>query len=418
MIKHPGNLCIVEYGVLHRGENLAGGGLPVADFDWLTRTSIVADRLFTLVTPDQIKATNYVGVVRCPSGLQIEILPKIADIADAGASRRLVMRMLQSGLGLEKESLHEADLIRAERQLFDWILEGFLSELGHLLVRGLRAGYVDVEERSSWLRGRLMMNEWSRQLPSQSHLFPQRRSEFSLNRPENRLIKLALSIVRRLVSSSDLWAKAREYELWMDGIDVSKDWRRDWAVWDSGHLMQDYRGILPWTHFILSGQLPFTQSGESNGYSWLLPMETLFERHVAGVLRKSCPANWKLRYQAGGYHLLSEAGVPRVGMKPDFVASNGMDTWVLDAKWKLIGKGHDILGDVTEADLYQMNAYSLQVTSGNGHTVLIYPAFGNFTNSVGPLKFMGSERGLKIVAFDLATDQLRAPFPFVQARKL
>ena len=85
---------------------------------------------------------------------------------------------------------------RFNAPLSEWVMRRFLLELDRVLKRGLRFDYQRVEEQLPFLRGQLNVMAQLRQPPGRDHHFHVRHDVYLPDRPENRLLKLALERVR------------------------------------------------------------------------------------------------------------------------------------------------------------------------------------------------------------------------------
>ena len=86
----------------------------------------------------------------------------------------------------------EASLERFSVPLNEWVIGRFLAALDQLVKRGLRFDYRRVESEECFLRGQLNVIGQMRQAPGRQHIFQIRHDLFVPDRPENRLLKLAL----------------------------------------------------------------------------------------------------------------------------------------------------------------------------------------------------------------------------------
>ena len=94
-------VTIREFGFLHRGGDLATideFSIPSADWDWLWSECLRLSGGPEFLRPMQrqgracLQVRNYVGSVETPSGLRIEILPKISDEeVEPARSRRTLL---------------------------------------------------------------------------------------------------------------------------------------------------------------------------------------------------------------------------------------------------------------------------------------------------------------------------------------
>ncbi|MBR3410582.1 MAG: hypothetical protein IKG94_07410 [Candidatus Methanomethylophilaceae archaeon] len=103
-------------------------------------------------------------------------------------------------------------------------------------------------------------------------------------------------------------------------------------------------------------------SGDHVSISLLFDMDVPFERWVTHWVRRNCPEA-SVSAQDRGERLFGE-----FDLRPDIVVRDGGRTYVLDAKWKVLGEG----GRVSRGDAYQMFAY-MSKYEGCSEAFLVYP---------------------------------------------
>jgi len=152
------------------------------------------------------------------------------------------------------------------------------------------------------------------------------------------------------------------------------------------------------------------------GITLLFPMEKLFEKAVATLLRRSlagsgmevltqqnqiaCLGDWTGGEICNGQYF---------GAKPDILVKRGQEiVAVIDTKWKRLGSSPlDKDKGIKQSDIYQMMAYSRLYRCDR--LMLLYPAVPGVTQHK-PYKFgiHGSRQMLAVGQIDVATDQSSA----------
>ena len=174
--------------------------------------------------------------------------------------------------------------------------------------------------------------------------------------------------------------------------------------------MADYAAIKTLCELILLRRIPFAIAGAHHGLSMLFPMERLFELYVLASLRKAAASSMQIRAQASYRHLCRHEDAGWFGLRPDIIVSDGVDTWILDAKWKLLSGDRTRQYDLNQPDFYQMFAYGQKYLSGSGDLFLVYPRTASFSKPFSPFHF-SSQMRLHVLPFDLL--QREAPYPFL-----
>ncbi|QTN31235.1 hypothetical protein HZ994_02445 [Akkermansiaceae bacterium] len=196
-------------------------------------------------------------------------------------------------------------------------------------------------------------------------------------------------------------------------IPESADHRRDLQHWSPDRALIDYRGLKPWCELILSRKSPLFMAGTFSGLSFLFPMEQLFERYVASVLRNMLEPGFRVVAQASRHSLATHLGADWFRLKPDLIIERGDGSCcsVLDTKWKHIDENRGTSTEkygLSQSDFYQMAAYGERYLQGTGDMFLIYPRSPRFTRHLPPFG-LSSDLRLWVVPFDLESDVLGLP---------
>jgi 5-methylcytosine-specific restriction enzyme subunit McrC len=380
-------------------------------FDWLCqlRTSIGSTGFVFATLEDRraIRLDSFVGVLETPCGTRIEILPKIASEDSATDSREILRRMISVALDLPVREATETQLQRFAASISEWVMEQFLTALKDLLKKGVRFEYVRTEAVQRFLRGQLDPARQLRQPPGRQHHFHVRQDNFLPDRPENRLIKLALEQVARAARSTIVWRLAQELRTLFGEVPASTNVAEDFRQWRGDRLTAHYKAIRPWCELILYRQMPYSLLGSWTGISFLFPMAKLFERYVALWIRQNLEPGASLRTQAASEYLCHHDGERIFRLEPDLLLQAGDRRWILDTKWKLISS-LDRSGKygLSQPDFYQLYAYGAKYLGrAGGELALIFPATPTFS---APLPVFEFETNLRLWAlpFDLLAYRL------------
>ncbi len=383
-------------------------------FDWLC--DLVAGfrrsgaQLLQLDGRQWLRLDSHVGVLGSPCGQVIEILPKHHDEGDCEqSSRQLLCKLIASSLDLPSREVDEAGLQLFDTSLSEWVMRQFLRALEHLLKRGLRFDYQRIEEEQRFLRGQLDVVKQMRQPPGRQHCFQIRHDVFLPDRPENRLLQSALTLVCQTAQDADNWRLAHELAGMLHELPASRDISVDFRAWRNDRLMAHYQPIKPWCELILYRQMPKAVAGEYRGISLLFPMEKLFENHVARWLRGRLLPGARLTTQASRHALCQHNGGNLFQLQPDLLIEQDAQTWVLDTKWKRLDESdRQNKYGLSQADFYQLFAYGQRYQGGKGDMALIYPAWRGFTQPL-PVFDFGQGLRLFVLPFDLDGDVLLCP---------
>ena len=134
---------------------------------------------------------------------------------------------------------------------------------------------------------------------------------------------------------------------------------------------KDYDLLMQWSKVFLFNKSFTTFSGGHNARALLFPMEKVFESYVAQQLKKVLiDLDWNISTQDKGYYLFD---APRqFALRPDIVITRDDGSKVvLDTKWKNLVDRPSYNYGISQADMYQMYAYSKKYKTSE--IWLLYP---------------------------------------------
>ena len=336
-----------------------------------------------------LQAKNYVGVIQTDSGLVVEILPKIhreerEEVESVPDTRRLFLRMLRTVKDSPFKQFNESDIATYRMHIMEIFIRLFIKEMNELVRQGIRSGYVTMEENSKFLKGKLRINDHIKKNMVHKERFFIEYDDFIRDRPENRLIKSALSLLLKSSGSNDNIKRLRELVFIFDDVCESSDIKGDFTRCVNNRLMKHYDTVLKWCRVFLQGESFTNWKGNGRVNAILFPMNEVFESYVTSLLRQSGIFD-EFKAQSREKYLAKENGKGIFQLIPDITASTGDTFYIMDAKWKLIN-GTDRVNKygVSQADMYQLLSYAKIYEKDHPEIkmALIYPANENFTEPI------------------------------------
>lgn len=319
-----------------------------------------------------ITAKNYVGLIALKDGTSIEIMPKIhSAVADPDGVRtkRLVMDMLRTLPDFPSKTVQTAGVDVSKLDIFEIFVRMFLDEVFRIAKHGLKCGYETVEENTNCFKGKLLFAQQLRK-----NLIHKERSfvaydVFTVNRPENRLLKSTLLFLSRNTKSSKSRIDIKNLLNSFAEVEVSANYRQDFQKCISDRNMKDYATALKWSRVFLMGESFTSFAGSQAAFALLFPMETLYESYVASKLKRHLDKQiYSVTAQERGTWLFD---TPReFAMRPDVVIRRENDVFVMDTKWKLLNPDKPN-GGISQVDMYQMCSYQRKFDAK--HVTLLYP---------------------------------------------
>ncbi len=358
-----------------------------------------------------LQMQNYAGVIICPDGTQIEVLPKIAKLdtnADNAEEARLSLLMMLKTLKRFRHIETEVASIKKQKMpLLEVFIAQFLGSVNLLVKKGIKNNYVREQNNSAFLKGKLLHSHQLKHNFVNRHRFYVEYDAYEADQPANRLIRSALQAVSKWAVVSKNKKLVQELSFAFEAVPYSCDYHSDFSAIKLHRGMQHYDVPLKWARLILEGFSPQSMTGRHDAYSLLFPMEAVFESFVAKYLAKHVPKSAKLTSQVQRESLVSYGARQYFRLKPDlYLKSSGGTATIMDTKWKLIDQskssGSDKFG-LSQSDFYQMLGYGYKYLNSEGLLILIYPRTELFQ---APLEHYFSydpehKLRLKVVPFDV-----------------
>ncbi|MGI2025492.1 McrC family protein [Shewanella glacialipiscicola] len=418
----PINVTVFEYGLLSAStkalEKNNVKSITEDAFEYLKKCCLCDEsesrflKLKIVQGMEVLQVQNYVGVVLCPDGTQIEVLPKVAKVNDGESTQELARLSLLNMLKSLKQFRHiQTEVANIKRQkipLLEVFIAQFLDSVNCLVKKGIKSDYVREQDNSAYLKGKLQHSQQLKHNFINKHKFYVEYDSYLQDKPANRVIHSALKLVAGYTQINRSQKLAQELLFVFHDIPLSSHYKNDFYVIKLGRGMQHYDAPISWSRLILEGFSPQSMLDRNNAYSLLFPMESVFESFVAKYLKNHIKHPLKVCSQVQSKSLVTYDNKHYFRLKPDLVIT-GADSKsiVLDTKWKLIdmskSKGTDKFG-MSQADFYQMLGYGHKYLEGAGDLVLIYPKTNSF-NAPFEHSFnydTGGELRLWVIPFDIS----------------
>jgi len=328
-------------------------------------------------------AKNYVGVIETKDGTVIEILPKIHDLEDEDGkdTRKVFLQMLRYLKDSPYKQMDFSHLKASSMPLMEIFITMFLNELSILIKKGIKHDYIPIAENSGFVKGKIKWAEHINKNIVHKERFYVEFDEYLCDRPENRLIKSTLLLLKRKTKSLRNQKLVSEYSFIFDTVHPSANYISDFAKVKTDRTMKDYERVLSWCKVFLNNETFTNFKGKDIAFALLFPMERIFEDYVAAYIRKNF-SDWHVKTQDRRHYLVDKHdGHGKFRLRPDIVMEKNDEIIVLDTKWKLIDQNqpkNNYL--ISQSDMYQLFAYGKKYERSRNtiKLVLIYPHTTNF----------------------------------------
>ncbi|MCP1311894.1 McrC family protein [Paenibacillus tyrfis] len=348
-----------------------------------------------------ISAKNHVGVIAMKDGTQIEILPKLYSRDEESSdtqTKSIFIQMLRSIKDIPNKQFNPTSLQAEKNHLLDIFIRMFIEETITLVKRGLKSDYREHRDNEYFFKGKLQVAQHIKNNAAHKERFYIEYDEYSVNRPENRLIKTTIELLMRISGSTDNLKDLYSLMAAFDNIERSVHLEKDWANISTDRAMKEYQTILEWCRLFMSGQSFTPFKGEILAYALLFPMEKVFERYVAGLIQKVLVhPHVQIKTQDRTFRLFHNPA--RFQLKPDIVVQGPSGVVVLDTKWKLLSTASDY--GISHSDMYQAYAYGKKY--GATKVYLLYPWTPHLSMIKQPIGYdSGDDVEVRVAFLDLS----------------
>jgi 5-methylcytosine-specific restriction enzyme subunit McrC len=343
-----------------------------------------------------ITARNYVGLITMKDGTVIEILPKIcSDYVSKEDTKRIFLEMMRTLKDTPFKNFNVSNLNTDKLSLFEIFISMFIAEITTLVKQGLKSIYNSVEANEHFFKGKLNISQDIKyNYINKTHFFV-RYDEWSVNRPENRLIKATLRLLQKHTQDSQNKLNISRLLAFFDEVNSSTDYKTDFSKCTHDRSMSHYEKSLSWCKIFLCGNSFTAFAGNEVAVALLFSMEKVFESYIAAKLRRHIShtkSDILMLTQDARYYLFEHPS-KKFNLRPDIIFEKEKKIIVMDTKWKLLSEKMKNYG-ISNSDMYQMYVYGKKYKAEK--VVLIYPLSENIH---GDEIFFKANDGVKVEVF-------------------
>lgn len=322
-----------------------------------------------------------VGVIRLPSGTQLQLLPKVP--------LRNLLWMISCAYDVPREMFDDVVDITRFDQLIEIVADVFSRMVEERIDRGLYRNYVEEEANLPTVQGRILIAADLHQNAVLRHRTFCRFSTYSWDLPENQIVRHVVHLLSGWGLSRKLTGRLIALDSQLDEIERVPFRAVDVDLFAYNRQSVDYQPIHRLCQLFLEGASLSEEAGNVAFDGFLIDMNVLFERFVTRSLRERLVAPLTLRDQL---HVTLDVD-DQVQMRPDLVVSNGAShVLVADCKYKRLETGQH-----KNHDLYQLVSYCTALEVGTG--MLIYPR--HLVDIASTMRIRGADMSIRELTVDL-----------------
>lgn len=334
---------------------------------------------FSFTHDHKIRANNYVGFTQWKA-TRLEVLPKVFENRSAKDLWPHLIYWLSycRSVNFPFSELH-TDFENAE-DFPEALIYTFAIHTRTVLQTIPFSSYEEVVEESQTMKGRLDFNRYLNEQFSKGnpHRLVVEHNPLLYNNLLNQIIKSVSSRLQGVCRFEETFHILQDILLMMENVDDVNVTISDCDRVHLNRLFTEYDHVLDMCRFFLSeGQLS-NDTGAFQNFSFLLPMELIFEDYLAGFFEKNFNASYRTSYQARGW--LTDQNVFQ--LRYDILLKNKVtgNNIIVDAKYKLRSSKERGKKGISQNDLYQMIAYALRKNCDK--ILLLYPEKATSMNQI------------------------------------
>ncbi len=379
--------------------------------DILVIQTIIGENRLILQVDGFIMVKHYVGFVQV-NKTRLVIYPKITrnslEVDIYQKSYEILMRLLIfSGFeGVKKLSVPQ-NMDKFEGDLFEVFIALFVDELLFQFKRDVNRGYINQTENQSFIKGKVDFTETIKQNAFKRHLHCVQYDHFNENILLNRIFKAVISnLITRSISKENK-LKLKLSLAWLEDVEKIALTNEIWGKVGFTRQNTNYEAAYNMAKLFYYNSSPNLNIGDEYTFSFLLPVNRLFEHYMFRILDTADIGSYSVKYQNPTHYLAKGDKKSYFQLKPDItINKDNKVQFIIDAKYKELTSNNETLG-ANRDDIYQMLAYSIGYQCNN--IVLFYPKF----LSDNPNEFMiqdvkirncNSVVSIKLIKIDLEMD--------------
>lgn len=343
--------------------------------DILSMKGIIGENNIYLQADGNLLISHYVGFVQV-NKTRLLIYPKIAinsvkEIDYNRAFEVLIRLLSNSEFFSVKKIPSPLHIGKYKGDLLELFIGIFIDELLVLFNRDINRNYNLCLENQSFIKGKIDFEETVKYNSYKKHLHYVRYDQFTENIIINRIFKtVILNLINRTTVKENKM-KLKKSLLWLEDVETVPLNNDIWRRVKFSHLNNQYEPVFNMAKLFYYNSSPNLNKGDEMVFSFLVPLNQLFERYVYEAIRsyKSC---FTVNYQGPVRYLARQDGINKLLLRPDITITENKNTYyIMDAKYKEVDTANNI--NVSQSDIYQILAYSIRYECNN--IALVYPKF-------------------------------------------
>ena len=288
------------------------------------------------------------------------------------SNKRVLLNMLKSMKALPLTNYNLNTRAAENLNIFETFILAFINEVQAIVHNGLKQCYAPHIENERFLKGKVIYSLHATKNFAHKDKFYVQYDVFTVDRPENRLIKSTLKYLQSITSSARSRNKLEALIANFDGVEYSQNYERDFSSSVIDRSMQGYANALRWAEIFLLSRYVTVTKGRNMAYAVIFPTGELFDSYtVYNLGRMLDNQRFRAEIQKKRYPMLNRP-MPKDSSQALAVMTcreNGMRV-VFDSKWQELNADDENCG-ILQTDIYDL--YNLLEIYKSNSVCYIYP---------------------------------------------
>jgi len=367
---------------------------------------------FLEISRKTIKPKNLVGVVQV-GDLTLQIFPKLVSLTSPRnrngtedeykkSSKETIMgnliRMLAVGGEIPVKPSEVAGVLSEKASFPEVLISIYSQKLLEILRYHRHYTYRTIEEDLNHVKGQINFASYASQW-HRRHVIPVRYNDRTMDNILNRTLKYGAYLMTRLTQSRENYLRLKSAMEILEGVPTVPVSVHETYRIHFNRLNVVFKPLVEIARMFISGTTVRLQMGRVETFTFLVPMEKVFEKFIAGLLIDDSydvlPENLKGSTVRSQYHIGNLLVEGKFQLIPDItIQTPGGRRIIVDTKYKLLNSEDPKLG-VSQSDVYQMYAYASYWSADA--VILLYPTLLERVNMRWHFEFSGKDGSKKRV---------------------
>lgn len=275
-----------------------------------------------------IKFNQYVGIIQV-AGVTIQIHPKADKDDQNNRWKNVLLKMLKACGKLNAQTTGDANVKRQHLNLLEVYFEQYLMEVNTLIHKGLIKQYRKQSKNTIALKGKLEFASHIQKNAIHKERFFTTHQVYDTEHILNQILSKALDIVGQFTKGTRLHDTTKRVSLNFPKLSNQSITLQQLNNIKLNRKSQGYSKALELARLIILNYSPDISSGKEKMLSLLFDMNELWETYITKQLEKACIGT---DIKISGQESKSFWG--HNNLRPDIVLRKGLETYIIDTKWK------------------------------------------------------------------------------------